>query len=126
MSLQPPEPPRGDWIKVANNLRRSKTSGVYYVFAKRGRKQYRRSLHTNDPAQARRLRDDFMRDLDRLASGEAAQITFEELAARWNEAERHTLKESTAARRAACVKAITPSFLGLQIRHITPGHCEEW
>jgi integrase len=126
MNSQPPEPPRGDWINVGNNLRRLKTSGVYYVFAKRKGNQFRRSLHTKDKAQARRLKDDFMRELDRLASAEAAQITFEQLAARWNEAERHTLKESTAARRAACVKAIAPAFFGLQIRHITARHCEAW
>jgi integrase len=107
-------------------LRRLKTSGVYYVFAKRGGKQFRRSLHTTDKAQARRHKDDFMRELDRLASAEAAQITFEQLAARWIEAERHTLKESSAARRAACVKAIAPAFLGLQIRNVTARHCEAW
>ena len=126
MNSQPPEPPRGDWINIGNNLRRLKTSGVYYVFAKRKGNQFRRSLHTKDQATARRLKDDFMRELDRLASAEAAQITFEELAARWNEAERHTMKESTAARRAASVKAIAPAFFGLQIRNITAKHCEAW
>ncbi len=126
MSLQPPEPSRGDWINVGNNLRRLKTSGVYYVFAKRDGKQFRRSLRTTDKAQARRLKDDFMRELDRLAGAEAAQITFEQLSARWIESERHTLKESTTACRAACVKAIAPAFFGLQIRHITASHCEAW
>jgi len=53
-----------------------------------------------------------MRELDRLASAEAAQITFEQLAARWIEAERHTLKESSAARRAACVRPLRPLSLG--------------
>lgn len=67
-----------------------------------------------------------MRELDRIASAEAAQITFEGLAALWIEAERHTLKESSAARRVACVKAIAPAFLGLQIRHISARHCEAW
>jgi integrase len=67
-----------------------------------------------------------MRELDRLASAEASQFDFEQLAARWVESEQHTLKPSTATRRAACVKAIAPAFSGLQIRNITVRHCESW
>jgi hypothetical protein len=93
VNSQSTESPCGNWLHAGENLRRLKTSGVYYVFAKRSGKQFRRSLHTTDKAMARRMKDDFMRELDRLASAEAAQITFEQLAARWNEAERHTLKE---------------------------------
>src|SRR5665213_1875000 len=126
MDLNAPESPCGDWLHAGENLRRLKTSGVYYVHARRGGKQFRRSLHTTDPKTARRKKDDFMRELDRLASAEAAQITFEELAARWLETERHTLKESSAHRRSVCVKAIAPAFLGLQIRNITARHCESW
>ncbi len=126
MDLNEPESPRGDWIHAGENLRRHKTSGIYYAFVKRGRKQFRRSLHTDDPRQARRMKDDFMRELDRLASAEAAQITFEELAARWIESERHTLKESSARRRAGCIKSVAPAFFGLQIRNITASHCVAW
>lgn len=126
MNPKTPEPPENVWQYAGEHLRRRKTSGVYYAFGKRHGKQFSRSLKTRDPKTARRLRDDYIKELDRLITGEAAQIAFEELAARWNEAERHTLKESTAARRAASVKAIAPAFLGLQIRNITPRHCEEW
>jgi integrase len=126
VDLQPPESPDGDWQYAGENLRRRKTSGVYYVFAKRKGKQTSHSLKTTDKATARRLKDDFMRELDRLVSSEAAQITFEQLAACWIEAERHTLKESTAARRVACVKAIAPAFSGLQIRNLTAHQCEAW
>ena len=126
MDLNSPETTHGDWQYAGENLRRLKTSGVYYVFAKRDGKQFRRSLHTTDKATARRLKDDFMRECDRLASAEASQIDFEELAGRWIESERHTLKPSTATRREACVKAIVPAFSGLQIRGITARDCEEW
>lgn len=126
MDSHSPESSDDCWQYAGENLRRLKTSGVYYVFTKREGKQFRRSLHTTDKATARRLKDDFMREMGRLASGEAAQITFDELAARWNEAEKHTLKPSTALRRSACVKAIAPALFGLQIRNITPKHCEQW
>ena|SRR5271170_5286678 len=88
MDLNAPESPHGDWKHVGENLRRLKTSGMYYVYARRGGKQFRRSFHTTDKATVRRMKDDFMREMERLASAEAAQITFDELAARWNEAER--------------------------------------
>lgn len=126
MNSRQPEPTESGWQYAGENLRRLKTSGVYYVFAKRDGKQFRRSLRTTDKATARRLAADFTRELDRLTTGEAAQITFPELAARWIEAERHTLKESSAMRRAVSVKAITPALSGLQIRNIAPRHCEAW
>lgn len=126
MNSQQPETPKGGWSYAGENLRRRKTSGVYYGFAKLNGNQKSVSFKTNHKPTAKRKLKDWLADLARLASGEAAQITFEELAARWNKAEKHTLKESTATRRAASVKAIAPAFLGLQIRHITPRHCEAW
>ena len=126
MNSQQPKSSRGDWLHAGENLRRLKSSGVYYLFAKRHDKQFRRSLKTTEKAVARRKLADMMRELDRLAPAEAAQITFAELGSRWNESERHMLKDSTAKRRADSVKAIAPAFLGLQIRNITARHCETW
>ena len=107
-------------------MRRRKTSGVYYVFGKRKGKQFSWSTGTTDKTIALRLKKDYLDEVDRLVSSDAAQMTFDELAARWIESERHTLKASSAKRRAACVKAISPAFHGLQIRSITAGHCESW
>ena len=90
MNSKPPEPSRDDWQYAGENLGRRKTSGVCYVSAKHGGKQFRRSLKTTDKATAKRKAADFMRDVERLRTGEAAQITFEELAARWMAAERIT------------------------------------
>jgi hypothetical protein len=72
MNSQKPESPHGNWIHAGENLRRLKTSGVYYAFVKRHGKQYRRSLHTTDKAFARRRLADLMRDLERLAPAEDA------------------------------------------------------
>lgn len=117
---------RGHYQYAGENLRRRKTSGVYYVFGKRKGKQFSFSLKTTDKATAIRLKKDYLDEVDRLASAEAAQITFDELAARWIESEQHTLKPSSVERREACVKAIAPAFLGLQIRSITAQRCESW
>jgi len=117
---------RGHFQYAGENLRRRKTSGVYYVFGKRKGKQFSCSLKTTDKPTALRLKKDYLDEVDRLSGAEAAQITFAELAGRWIGSERHTLKPSSTARRAACVKAIAPAFLGLQIRNITAQHCEAW
>jgi hypothetical protein len=118
--------PEGIWQYAGENLRRLKSSGVYYVFAKHGGKQISRSLKTADKAAATRLRNDFLNDLAALSSDDAAKLTFDQVAARWTEADKFTLKASTITRRDLCVRILTPYFSGLQIRHITPRHCEAW
>jgi len=95
MNSNAPESPEGVWQYAAENLRRHKTSGIYYAFIKRGRKQFRRSLKTNDKALAKRKLADLLRDVDRLASAEAAHATFDEVAARWLDTTRHALKAGT-------------------------------
>lgn len=126
MNSQAPETPKGGWIFVSENLRRRATSGVYYGFAKRKGKQKSVSFKTTDQATAKRLLKDWLGELDRQASEDAANITFEELAAQWTEADGGDLKASSRTRRAACVKNITPAFHGLKIRHITAKHCDDW
>ena len=119
MDSKQPEASANDWHYAGNNLRRLKASGVYYAFAKRAGKQFSLSLNTTDKATAIPLRNDWLRDLYAIASPEAAKLTFAEVAARWIDADRHTLKDSSATRRAACVKVLDPFFSGLQIRHCT-------
>jgi hypothetical protein len=126
MSLNAPESPEGVWQYAAENLRRHKTSGIYYAFIKRGRKQFRRSLKTNDKALAKRKLADLLRDVDRLASAEGAHATFDEVAARWIETTQHALKAGTIRHRQTCLKAVAPFFRGLSIRNLTPRHCEAW
>ena len=65
MSLEAPKSPDGDWQYAGENLRRRKSSNVYYIFAKRNGKQISRSLRTTDKALARRQATDILRDLDR-------------------------------------------------------------
>lgn len=77
MSLKPLEKAQSGYTHAGENLRRRETSGVYYVFTKRGGKEIHRSLKTKDKATARRKLKDFMAEVARLTTGEAAQITFE-------------------------------------------------
>ena len=125
MSTNTPDIAQGDWIHAGENLRRHKTSGVYYAFVKRGRKQFRRSLKTNDAKFARRRLADFIRDVD-LLERDSAQITFADLASRWLDTNRHALKPSTVKRREVSIKAVSPFFVGFNLRNITPRHCEAW
>ena len=93
---------------------------------KRHGKQKSQTLKTTDKALAKRRLADFLRDVERLTPGEDANLTFEQVADRWLENTRHTLKESSHDRRRRCVAAIAPFFSGLSIRNVLARHCEDW
>lgn len=126
MNSKQPEPTGSNWQYAGENLRRYRTSGVYYGFAKRGGKQISQTLKTTDKATAKRLVKDWLAELARQVTGDAARITFDELASQWLAAKRHTLKPASALRFDVSIKAVAPAFSGLQIRHITAKHCEAW
>jgi integrase len=111
---------------VAENLWRRESSGVYYAFLKRGRKQFHRSLKTKDRELAKRRLSELRAEVGSLVTHDAAALNFDILADRWQDNIRHTVKESTAARRKSCLKALSPFFAGLALRNITPAHCEAW
>ena len=96
MHPKQPEPTASRWQWAGENLRRLKASGVYYGFIKRGGKQISQTLKTTDKATAKRLLKDWLAENARQVTGDAARITFEELAAQWLAAKRHTLKPGSA------------------------------
>ncbi len=111
---------------VGPNLYRAET-GTYYVLVKRGGKQFRRSLKTNDSALAKRRLREFMDKTTRLhGTGEEKSILFEELAKRWLDSVKPELKASSHARLQRAVKAITPSLKGVPARSIGLKHLEVW
>ena len=107
-------------------MRRLKQSGVYYLFAKRNGKQFSRSLDTTDKPLAKRRLADYLRDFERLAPAEEAGLTFEQVAARWLDTTKHTVKDATHDRRERCVRAVAPFVSGIPIRNVTVRHCEAW
>ena len=118
--------PNPEFHRVASNLYRRTSSGVYYALVKRGGKQFRKSLKTNDAALARRRVNEFREEVGSLVSHDAGKMTFEIVAERWLASERHTLKESTALRRKNYLDAIAPSFAGTTLRNIAQADCERW
>ena len=111
---------------VGENLYRRISSGTYYALVKKGGKQFRRSLKTNDVALARRRLNELREEISSLVSHDAGALTFKNVAERWQAGVRHTVKESTAQRRQLCLNALAPFFSGLTLRKITPAHCERW
>ena len=113
--------------KVGQNLYRLESSGIYYALFKRGGKQIRRSLKTNDRALAQRRLNDEREKIVRLTDTKgASKITFKELADRWLGALRVNLKPKSASRLEVCVKGLEPFFRGLGVRNLTTRHCEDW
>ena len=89
--------------RVGENLYRLESSGDYYGFLKRGRKQIRRSLKTNDRALARRRLSELREEVAALQSQSASDLTFEIVAQCWLASVQHSFKESTVTRRRRCI-----------------------
>ena len=111
---------------VGENLWRLESSGAYYGLLKRGRKQFRRSLKTNDRALAKRRLAELREDVAELSLKENGTVTFDPMAERWLDNVRHSIKESTVLRNKTCIKNGTPFFQGLGVQNITSRHCMDW
>ena len=126
MNLTPPESSDSRWQYAGENLKRLKTSGVYYAFMKRRGKQISRSLSTTDKPLAKRRLAEILRELERLAPDEDANLTFKQVAKLWADATRHTLKPAADDRRERAVAAVAPFLSGKSIKHLTTRDCEAW
>jgi integrase len=112
--------------KVAPNLYRA-TSGRYYLLVKRGGKQFRRSLKTNDFALAKRRLREFQDKAGRL-SGDSVDraMQFEDLAERWLASRKPELKASSYTRRVTALKGLGAYFNGHPVRSIGQKQVEHW
>lgn len=119
--------PRREFQPVAECLYRRVSTGVYYAFAKRAGKKFKRSLKTTDRKIAERKLADFRREIGRLSDkSSASRILFRELANRWLETQRAHLKPSSFARRETSTIQLCRLLGGMTIRQITSPVCEEW
>lgn len=112
--------------RVAENLYRLESSGGYYALLKRGDKQFRRSLKTKDRKLADRRLAELRSLVGNLKISDDARLSFDDMAKRWMDTTRHTLKQSSITRRWTCIKNLSPFFRGVNVRNIQPQHCERW
>lgn len=121
------QPETSPFRKVAECLYRHESSKVYYALVKRSGKQYRRSLKTQDRKLAERRLGDFRQKIGQLSlTASPTQITFSDLAGRWLESLKPTLKPSSYARRQTSIAQITPYLGTLSLRQISSRSCEDW
>jgi integrase len=125
--IQPEPSENALFRKVGECLYRHDPSGNYYALVKRSGKQYRRSLKTADRKVAERRLSDFRQKVGLLSrTASASQLTFADLATRWLETLRPTLKASSFARRQTSLAQIAPYFGTLLLRQFSATVCEEW
>lgn len=86
---------------------------------KKGGKQFRRSLRTNDRKLADRRLKDLKERVGGLSVTDDARLGFEEVARRWLESVRHTLAPATIQPREIRFKNIAPFFKGTALRNIS-------
>lgn len=116
-----------EYIRVAECLYRSSSSGRYYALFKRSGKQIRKSLRTQDRKLAERRLKEIKRNLGFLdPSSESRQILFEELGAQWMELHNSRLKQSSADRNERCLKQLLRFFKGARVVDIRRIDCQTW
>jgi integrase len=119
--------PKAVFRKVAECLYRHESSGTYYGLVKRGGKQFRRSLKTDDRQLASRRLADLRAKVGKLTNVTSARrITFAELADRWFGTVRGGLKPSSARRIETCIAQLKPFFANTSIRNISRATCDDW
>lgn len=113
--------------KVAECLYRHESSGTYYGLVKRGGKQFRRSLKTDDRQLASRRLAELREKVGRLTNVTSARrITFGQLADRWFGTVRGRLKSSSSRRIETCIGQLKPFFASTSIRNISRATCDDW
>jgi integrase len=140
------------FLKVAQNLYRNESSDTYYGLTKRGGKQFRTALRTEngdaikDRLLAERALRKWLGEIENInpesasnseffaivekkadeLTGKETEIISGGLAKRWLDMQRPTHKKGTIKRREVYVRSLTPFFRALPLRKISAAHCEEW
>ena len=112
--------------RVAENLYRLEMTGGYYALLKRGDKQFRRSLKTKDRKLADRRLAEYRAQVANLSITDDSKLSFADIAKRWMDTTKHTLKASSITRRETCIANLSPFLKGVTIRNVQVQHCEKW
>lgn len=121
---------------VGDCLYRSDITRIYYAIFRRDGKQKKKSLKTIDRELAKRKLEELRRQVDRLITGDAANILFAEydehgclsggLAKRWLDVASTNWTASTKLRRETAIKALTTHLMGLTVKNIGFKQVEDW
>jgi len=103
-----------------------KPTGAYYALVKRGGKQFRRSLKTQDRKLADRRLNDLRGRVGNLTTSDDARPGFDQVAERWLAVDAHTRKPRSVERRRCSLMGLAPLFRDRALRNITKTHCERW
>jgi integrase len=120
-------PASSGYTLVAECLYRKNSSGVYYALIKRGGKQIRRSLKTNDRKLATRRLAELRDKVARLDPNTGSmRLTFGEVANRWMDSWRAHLRPKSIIGREGNIKQLSYTFGAAPVRGITRVDCEAW
>ncbi|MDA1275100.1 MAG: hypothetical protein O2960_13790 [Verrucomicrobia bacterium] len=84
--------------KVGEDLYRLELTGGYYALVKRGGKQIRRSLKTKNRKLAERRLAELRKSVENLSLSVDSNASFFDIAAKWLDSIKHTIKASTFKR----------------------------
>jgi len=116
-----------EYVRVAECLYRSSSSGKYYALFKRSGKQIRKSLRTQDRKLAERRLKELKGNLGLVdPSSESRKIHFEELGEQWLQLHNSRLKPSSADRNKRCLKELLRFFKGARVVDIRRLDCQSW
>src|SRR6266550_3416883 len=123
--MEPQNVRQGAFQKVGECLYRYASNGIYYARIKRGGKETKRSLRTNDRTLAqRRLRD--LREEERHIDPSRGNLTLVQLCDRWL-ATKKNAKQKTLGTKAHVVKQIKsrwPGGAAQRVRDIAPSQAD--
>ncbi|MGE9291206.1 MAG: tyrosine-type recombinase/integrase, partial [Puniceicoccales bacterium] len=126
-SAEPDRVQSPQFLRVAECLYRNTSTGIYYALFKRGGKQIRKSLRTQDRKLAERRLVEFRGKIDRTnPTSESRQIRFEELGEQWLQLHNASLKPSSADRNRRCLKELLRFFQGSRVVDVRRTDCQAW
>lgn len=124
---KPPKKTESQWARVAECLYRNRSSGTYYAWVKRGGKQIRKSLLTQDRKLAERALKEFREKAGLIDhKSDLRDVTFEGLGKKWLKIRFTRLKPSAAKRIGGCMDRLNEVFGRYRIRDINESACERW